>query len=72
MINEKGMKGDDVQRGFNGERVEVVNRDGEGGVVLGDGVGFGREFKGEVILDFGRLRGAGIVGLGEDKVGVFE
>lgn len=65
LINGKATKPGDVHTGMNGTRVEVINTDAEGRLILADALTYVQEtYKPRAIIDVATLTGAAIYALG--------
>ncbi|MBF0351895.1 MAG: leucyl aminopeptidase [SAR324 cluster bacterium] len=61
----------DIVTAFNGKRVEVLNTDAEGRLILGDALSYTiKEYSPDGIIDFATLTGACIIALGHYASGV--
>lgn len=60
----------DVIRLFNGKRVEVMNTDAEGRLILADALAYGATLKPDLMIDIATLTGACVVALGNEISGV--
>ena len=54
----------DVIRTYSGKTIEIISTDAEGRLILSDALGYAREFKPDVIIDYATLTGAVVVALG--------
>lgn len=61
----------DVIRMYSGHSVEVGNTDAEGRLVLADGLAYGLGLDPDALISIATLTGAVIVGLGNEKAGLF-
>jgi leucyl aminopeptidase len=65
------MKPGDVLTSASGKRVEILNTDAEGRLVLGDGVWFARQLGATHLVDVATLTGACMIALGKTTAGIF-
>ena len=71
MPGGKSMKPGDVLTGAGGKTVEVINKDAEGRLILGDGLWYAQQLGATHLVDVATLTGACVVGLGKVASGLF-
>jgi leucyl aminopeptidase len=72
MPDGKATRPGDVVTSMKGDKIEVINTDAEGRLVLADVLWYAQErFKPRGMIDLATLTGAIIIGLGHDNAGVF-
>ena len=69
-VNEHATMPDAIVTARNGKRVEILNTDAEGRLVLGDVLDYACDHKPDAVIDAATLTGAVLVGLGNEICGL--
>ena len=61
----------DILKTYSGKTIEVANTDAEGRIILADAIGYAKDLRPSLIVDFATLTGAACIALGQRASAIF-